>query len=392
MFLAIIITLILLCIVAERYIFIKRITPIGRRARVIYISVSALGLLPYCIVTIIGRIKPLTSPEMSTISTIALILLLVNLFCKLPYALALWHSNRSGKRWSLKVAYILSSIFTLLLFYGTFWERHQIRITEVTLYYDNLPTEADGLRIVQIGDLHVGNTSSRHKVLRKMVAEIERIQPDMVIDCGDMTNVRYTELSQETMDILSGVEAPLGVYTVLGNHDKGDYLSSLERHTPEENVERLIERQEMMGWRNITDSTRVIHIGADSIFLTALHYPNDLKKGSHGGGTKEDYSPYFEAIPQDAFNIVIAHTPSVWDSILKASDAELTLSGHVHAMQLRIPIGSRGWSPSAIVYDHWSGLYEEGQNRLFVTDGIGGGVPFRVGVKPQIVVITLKKK
>lgn len=392
MFLAIIITLVLLCIIAERYIFIKRIAPIGRRARVIYISTSALGLLPYGIVTIIGRINPDPSATMSHIGTIALLLLLINILCKLPYGLALWHSNMSGKRWPLRVAYTLSALFVLLLLYGTLWERHQLRTTEVTIYYDNLPESADGLRIVQIGDLHVGNTSTRRKVLNKMVAEINRIQPDLVLDCGDMTNVRYTELSPETMDILSKVTAPLGVYTVLGNHDRGDYISPCAELTPEENRAGLIERQSAMGWHNITDSTRVIRIGKDSIFLTAINYPEDLKKGSHGGGTQEDYSPRFESIPQDAFNIVIAHTPAVWESILEATDAELTLSGHVHAMQLRIPIGPRGWSPSALVYDHWSGLYEKGNNRLFVTDGIGGGAPMRVGVKPQVVVITLKKK
>ena len=147
-----------------------------------------------------------------------------------------------------------------------------------------------------------------------------------------------------------------------------------------------------MGWQNITDQTVTLLIGGDTLYLTAIDYPASTKKGSHGAAVTEDYTHHFDSLPMEGFNIVLAHTPTMWESILAATQAELTLSGHVHAMQLRLPLGPRGWSPAAIVYKHWSGLYQKDGCRLFVSDGIGGGVPFRIGARPQIVVITLKKK
>lgn len=391
MFLTVIILLILLYLVAERYIFRTLFLARTRKQRAIYLSLSALGLLPYCIITIIGRLTPLTSPTMAVIGTISLVLLIGSILCKIPFALGLWCSRR-GRRWPIVAAKTFSAIAILLLLYGTLWERHQLRTTEITLYYDNLPEEADGLRIVQVGDIHIGHLPSRHKLLSKMVGEINRLQPDIVIDCGDMINARYTELDSATMELLGQVKAPLGVYTLFGNHDRGDYLSGNENITPEENTLYLRERQSAMGWQNITDSTAILRLGTDSLFLTAIDYPHDLGVGTHGVGTKEDYSPHFEGQPEGAFNIVVAHTPSVWSNILAACDAELTLSGHVHAMQLRLPIGPRGWSPAALVYEHWSGLYTKGKNHLFITDGIGGGLPFRIGTKPQVVLITLRRK
>lgn len=392
MFLIIIISLIFLYLLAERYIYNHTLKGYSRKSRIIYLTLSSLGLLPYCIITVIGRFKPLLSPEMATIGTISLVLLMINILGKIPFALGLWGHIKRGRKWPLKVATTLSATAILLLLYGTLWEQHQLRTTEITLYYDNLPDEADGLRIVQIGDIHIGNTNSRHKVLSKVVKEIQQIRPDIIIDCGDMINARYSELSESTMALLSQFTAPLGVYTVMGNHDRGDYLSKGDTITPEENTRLLYERQESMGWRNITDTTTTLHIGNDSLFLTGIGYPADLGIGNHGLGTNEKYAHFFSSQPEGAFNIVIAHSPVMWDNILDATKAELTLSGHVHAMQLRIPIGPRGWSPAALAYKHWSGLYEKSGQRLFVTDGIGGGVPFRVGAKPQIVVITLRKK
>lgn len=392
MFLLVITLLTILYLVAERYIYRSLLLARTRKQRTIYLSISALGLLPYCIITIVGRLTPLTSATASIFGTISLILLIANILCKIPFALGLWARNRKGHKWPIVAAKTFSAIALLLLLYGTLWERNQLRTTELTLYYDNLPEAADGLRIVQIGDLHIGHLPSRHKAIGKMVDRINQLQPDLVIDCGDMINARYTELDSTTMRLLGQIKAPLGVYTIFGNHDRGDYLSRGEEITPEENTKLLRERQAAMGWQNITNSTAVIRIGADSILLTGIDYPKDLGVGTHGVGTEEDYAPHFEGLPDEAFNIVIAHTPSVWSNILAACDAELTLSGHVHAMQIRIPIGPRGWSPAALVYEHWSGLYNKGKNHLFITDGIGGGLPIRIGTKPQIVVITLRRR
>ena len=207
-----------------------------------------------------------------------------------------------------------------------------------------------------------------------------------------MTSARYAELDTTAMKILSRVKAPLGVYTAMGNHDNGIYISDTLTLPRAENIRLLRERQEAMGWRNITDTTVALGVGGDTLYLTAIDYPAQIKKGRHGVAIDDDYSSHFASLPREAFNIVIAHTPSVWDNILTACNAELTLSGHVHAMQLKFPFGKRGWSPSALVYKHWSGLYWNDNCALHITDGVGSSMPIRVGVKPEIVVITLKKE
>lgn len=391
MFIFIITTILTLCLAGEYIIYAHRIKHLPQRGKRIYYTLTSIAVLPYILLFVIGLIWDLFSPITSAISSVSIILLLLNATWKILYALGLLVEAHKGRKWGIRVATIVASTITLLIFYGTFWERHQVRTTEVEIAFDNLPEEADGMRIVQISDLHIGLRSGRHTLLRKVAEEIDRIAPEVVIDCGDMVNSRYAEVDTLSMEILSRIQAPLGVYTVLGNHDKGIYVRDTVALPKEENIRLLMERQRAMGWHNITDSTVVLLRGNARLHLTAIGYPDNLKKGSHGVSIEEDYSHHFSALPEDAFNIVIAHTPVMWENVLAATDAELTLSGHVHSMQLKLPIGRRGWSPSALVYDHWSGLYREGNNALHITDGIGSNIPLRIGVRPEIVVITLKK-
>lgn len=391
MFLIIIATILTLCIIAEYIIFQRHIKHQSKGLRTTYYTLTGICVLPYILLFIIGRIWDTFSPITTAIDGVSIILLLLNATWKILYSLGIVIDGPKKHKWGTMVATILASIITLAIFYGAFWERHQLRTTEVELAFENLPDGADGMRIVQIGDLHIGLRSRKHTLLGKMAQEIERLAPDVVIDCGDMVNSRYHEVDSLSMEILSRIKAPLGVYTTLGNHDRGDYVLDTISLPKEENVRVLMERQRAMGWRNIADSTVVLRRGGDSLYLTAIRYPDHLKKGSHGVSIDEDYTHYFSPLPTDAFNIVIAHTPVMWENILSDTDAELTLSGHVHAMQLKLPIGERGWSPSALVYDHWSGLYRKENAALNITDGIGSNIPLRIGAKPEIVVITLKK-
>ncbi len=392
MFLGVIITVLILSILAEWAIYILHTKELSGRGKILYFTLSALCTLTYPTMLIIGRIwdTPPTTAS-ATISSLGVVLLLLNAAWKIPLILGLILGALCHRKGFVVASTLLSVVATILILYGTVWERHQTRITEVEIAFDNLPTEADGLRIVQISDLHIGLGLGRHTLLEKVTSEIERLQPDMVIDCGDMINIRHSEVDTLSVAILSRIKAPMGVYTTLGNHDRGDYIRDTIKLSKEENRRLLLERQREMGWHNITDTTVMIPCGSEALYITGIRYPDSLKKGSHGVATKDDYSQHFNTLPTDAFNIVIAHTPVMWENILAATNAELTLSGHVHAMQLKLPIGKRGWSPAAIVYDYWSGLYRKGNAALHISDGIGSNVPLRIGTKPEIVVITLKK-
>lgn len=387
MFLRIIIILIILSVTMEIFLHKRHTRNLGKACRALYYAFTVVSLLPYILFQILGSRIDLGTIIAPGITSAAFLLFASNLIWKAPLALSLLISK--GQKHT--AATIFSLLATLLLLYGALWERHQLRTTHLTLHYDNLPAEADGIRIVQISDLHIGNHPSRYKLLERLQREIAEIDADLIIDCGDMVNIKSSELDSVAMTILSRITAPLGQYTVMGNHDRGDYIIDTVALPRQEHRTQLIELQSKMGWQNITDSTVIIPFGSEAIYLTAINYPASLEVGAHGAGDREDYSHHFDALPRDAFNIVVAHTPVMWPDILEATPAELTLSGHVHAMQLRLPIGPRGWSPAALVYKHWSGLYAEGSSRLFVSDGVGSGIPIRIGVKPQIVVITLKK-
>ncbi len=390
MFLPIIITLLVFTVATEAYIFCHHIRHRSNLFRIGYIAIAALSIAPYFTLMIVGRIIDLHSTASSLMGAIGIVLFTLNFICKICWCCALLLKPR---RWATYAFATIATIGCMLIIYGTLWERFNLRTTHIELAYQNLPDEADGLRIAQISDLHIGRLPRRHTILRRLAAEIAYQRPDIVIDCGDMINGRYEELDSLSMEILSSIVAPLGTYTTLGNHDLGHYILDSVALPAEENIRLLIERQAAMGWHNLAGSTAPLIIGGDTLYLTALDYPKKLKKGSHGKATDEDYSPLFESIPSEAFNIVVAHTPVVWPNILSATEAELTLAGHVHAMQIKLPFvcGGRGWSPAALAYTHWSGLYREGNCAFHISDGIGGSIPIRIGVRPQLVVITLRK-
>lgn len=390
MFLAVIIFIISLSVAVEWTIVRKYLKNHSQRARRRYITLATLCIAPYSLWLVVGRIWDMHSTTADIVGNILIALLLINFVWKALWLIGRLSSQAIGRHWPSVAALTLSLFFTLLAVIGATTGRTTLRTTHIEFNYPNLPTQADGLRIVQVGDLHIGLSPSRHALLRKVVAEVNRQEPDIVIDCGDMVNSRYSELDSLAMNILGNISAPLGVYTTTGNHDNGSYILDTLSLPAAESHRLLIERQTSMGWQNITDRHVAIPIGSDTIYLSAIDYPTSLRKGSHGTKPTEDYTDFFAPLPTEAFNIVISHTPTAWDNILAATSAELTLSGHVHSMQLRLPIGKRGWSPAALVYDRWSGLYWHNGCALHITDGIGSNPKMRIGSRPQIVVIELK--
>lgn len=391
MFVAVLSCLLVLLALSEWQIYRSQL--VGRSAivRTTYYTLSAITTAPYLFIWVVCRIWDLHSPITSAISSTSIVLLLINATLKICHATGLFLRHYRPFRKALLLFDCVALVGVAVILYGHLWERFQLRTTEVEIHYDNLPEGADGVRIVQISDLHIGLSRHRYSMLEKVAERVMSLGADVVVDCGDMVNSRHTELDSTAMQILSRIKAPLGVYTVIGNHDNGMYIRDTVAIPRSENVRLLMEQQTAMGWQNITDSTVLLPVGGDTLYLSAIGYPDEIKKGAHGVEVSNDYSHHFADQPEEAFNIVLAHTPTMWSNILAACDAELTLSGHVHSMQLKLPLGERGWSPAALVYEHWSGLYHNGACALNITDGVGSSLPIRVGVKPEIVVITLRK-
>lgn len=272
------------------------------------------------------------------------------------------------------------------LLYG-FSNKYDYRIKRLKLRFANLPASFRGLRILQMSDIHSGSFTNKQAVNRgidKILAE----HADIILFTGDLVNDRATEM-REYMDIFSRLKAPMGVYSVFGNHDYGDYVAwPDEGVSKQQNLVNLAKVHKDLGWDLLMNEHRVFTKGADSIALIGIE--NWSAKGRFPKHGRMDFAyPGTEKIP---FKILMSHDPSHWEAqvIPDYSDIDLTLSGHTHGMQFGVEIAGIKWSPVQYMYKQWHGLYESGKQKLYVNPGYGFiGYPGRVGVLPEITVIEL---
>ena len=297
--------------------------------------------------------------------------------------------------WGLLPAIVLP---VLMLLYGTLIERNRCRVESVELTFGGLPEAFDGYRIAHISDLHLRSYGKRPEALRKVVSAINGTGADMIAFTGDLVTLSPEELDAAVVpatgavdkrpeacsltDILTGLRAPDGVLSVLGNHDYllyGPYDSPAARR---EGQEALIAREQAMGWDLLIDGHRIISRGQDSIAVLGVgnwsasrHFPakGDLARASEG--------------TEGLWRIVLSHDPTHWDAQIVGHDYPLTLSGHTHAIQFSL----FGWCPSKYVFRQYRGLYAAGGQYLYVNPGLGETIfPARIGVVPEITLITLR--
>lgn len=276
--------------------------------------------------------------------------------------------------------------------YGATWGRSEIRVERVEILSDRLPREFDGFRIVQFSDTHLGNWGSNTAVIEDMVEQINSLNPDIVVQSGDLVNIVSEEFSDRFMEIFARIKAP--VYSVLGNHDLGFYVYDTIANNPNEIVTDLIARQRKLGWTVLINENTWLHRGSDSMLIAGVSYPNNIAHNgynSHQGGS--DLAKAMRGALDDDFSILISHSPKLFDSVPDIGRADLTLSGHVHAMQAKVEIGDWKFSPAQWLYPLYSGLYIDRGHHLYINDGIGYVLyPMRIGAKPELTIFTLKTK
>ena len=277
-----------------------------------------------------------------------------------------------------------SSLMGTLL-YG-FSNKYNYKIKRISLAFPNLPKAFKGLRIVHISDIHSGSLNDKAAV-NHGVDMILKEKADMILFTGDLVNDRHEEML-EYKDIFSRLNAPMGVYSTLGNHDYGDYASWESEVAKKQNLENLKLLEKNMGWRLLMNEHIIFDRGGDKIALLGIE--NFGAKGRFPKyGRMQDAYPRTENIP---FKILMSHDPSHWDYQVKKEykDIDLMLSGHTHGMQFGIENPYFRWSPVQWMYKQWAGLYEDGNQKLYVNRGFGFiGYPGRVGIMPEITVITL---
>lgn len=280
-----------------------------------------------------------------------------------------------------------------VLIQGAVSGRRTLAVHRVALRSERLPEAFDGLRIAQFSDLHIGTLVDPDGEMRALVDSLNALHADLVIFCGDLVNIRYTELDSAAMRLLGGIRSRYGTFSVTGNHDTGNYVRDTLSLPPATNIAALVERQRAMGWRVLDNETVYLRRGDDSIALSGISYDRMLARQRHDRTLPGyDIGPTYRGVPKTLYNITAAHIPQLWERICDAGYGDLTLSGHVHSMQCKIRLLGRAFSPAQLLYRHWSGRYEEQGRTLYVNDGTGYvGFPMRIGAKPEITLFELRR-
>ncbi len=284
-------------------------------------------------------------------------------------------------------ALAFGGIVTAGLGYGM-TNKYRYRIKQVQVKLHNLPHALRGMKIVQLSDIHSGNLHDK-KAITAGIAMADEIKADLILFTGDLVNYRAAEV-EPYHEIFGRLQAPLGVYSILGNHDYGDYLNWTTEAEKQADFEKLLQYQRTMGWQVLRNEHRILSFNNSSFALigvenwsthTRFHKYGNLQKAMQG--LDESVLP---------FQILMSHDPSHWDAEVRSlyPGIGLTLSGHTHGMQLGINTPGLKWSPSQYLYKQWAGLYTTGNQHLYVNTGFGNiGYDGRLGILPEITVIEI---
>lgn len=275
------------------------------------------------------------------------------------------------------------------LLYGMYKGKYNFQVLKYTLEFNDLPKAFDGYRITQLSDIHSGSLDNRKKI-EYAVDLINDQQSDVILFTGDMVNNLATEM-KPWMGLFATLQAKDGKFSVLGNHDYGDYVDWPNAELKHQNLEDLKNIQRNIGFDLLLNENRYLKKGSDKIALVGV------ENWGRGGFKKAgDLKKATATIGKNDFKILMSHDPSHWEDVVLFDDLHyhLTLSGHTHGMQFGIEIpGWVKWSPAGWRYKYWAGVYKERGQFINVNRGLGFlGYPGRFGIWPEISVITLKNK
>lgn len=295
----------------------------------------------------------------------------------------------------VRVTGVAVSVLAVVIFvYGMAVTRTDYEVRRVVIESEKVPESFDGYKIVQISDMHVGNMVCQQQELNEIISICNGLEADAIAFTGDLVDIRYSELSDDVLEHLARLKARDGIYSVTGNHDIGVYVKDSISLPPAVSVQKVIEAQRKIGWRVLEDETIYLRRGEDSISLTGISFSPVLQEFRHSAKIPDvAIDKAYDGKAEGGFNVTLVHIPQLWDVIVSKQLADLTLSGHVHAMQMKLPIGKRGISPSRVKYRRWSGLYEQNGRWLYINDGVGYVLyPMRIGARPEITLFELRRR
>jgi predicted MPP superfamily phosphohydrolase len=287
-----------------------------------------------------------------------------------------------------QVGLALAAIPLSSIVYGIWKGKYNYRVIRQVLHFDDLPDAFDGFTIAQVSDIHSGSFDNKEKI-EYGVDLLNDQNPDLVLFTGDLVNNKADEMEPwiKTFGRLKGKH---GQFSILGNHDYGDYISWESARAKEANMQRLYQVHEEIGFKLMRNENHHIEKDGQRIALLGVENWGKPPFPQHG-----DIKQAMNGVDANAFKILMSHDPSHFDEEVKHVDEKihLTLSGHTHGMQFGIEIpGLIKWSPVKYRYPKWAGLYEDLGRYLYVNRGFGYlAFPGRVGIWPEITLIELRK-
>lgn len=287
-----------------------------------------------------------------------------------------------------RVVLTLSALTALTILYGIFLGKYDYEVRKDTIQYKDLPTNFDGLKILQISDLHVGSWDNK-KAIEKGINLINQQDYDLLVFTGDFVNTLATE-ANPWITVLQKIKTPkYGKYAILGNHDYGEYVKWETEKDKEANFVAIKENIEKSGFELLLNENRALVNNNDTLYVLGVeNWGLKFKKAGDLKATTGN-------VPEKAFKIVLTHDPSHWDAEIVGHKQkyQLTLSGHTHGMQFGIRIPKIvEWSPASWIYPEWGGLYQKEKQYIYVNRGFGfHAYSGRIGIMPEITLLELKK-
>ncbi len=286
-----------------------------------------------------------------------------------------------------KTALVATAVPFTAIAFGIISGAHDYRVRRKTVYLPNLPKSFDGMKIGQLSDIHSGSFFNKTAV-KGGVEEFLKEKPDVIFFTGDLVNNEASEV-KDYLNIFDKLKAPLGVYSITGNHDYGDYTSWSSVAEKQQNFRHLIDAHKHMGFDILMNEHRYLEQGGEKIAIIGIE--------NWGVGRWSKYGKLDQAyagIEDASVKLLLSHDPSHWDAQVRQNykDIDMTFAGHTHGFQFGVEIGDFKWSPVQYVYKQWAGLYQEGNQYLYVNRGFGYiGYPGRIGIPPELTLIELKR-
>jgi predicted MPP superfamily phosphohydrolase len=279
---------------------------------------------------------------------------------------------------------ILAAIPFASILYGVTKGKFNFRVMREKISFDHLPKSFKGLKIVQISDMHLGSFNKNFEKIAKAVDLINEQEPDLILFTGDLVN-NFAEETNGWAPVLSKMKAKIGKYSILGNHDYGDYSHWKLPEDKAKNLQEIKDFHKEVGFKLLLNESETITINGEEIALVGVENWGKPPFPQHGDLTK--------AINGSAnlpFKILMSHDPSHWDAQVLDTDIALTFSGHTHGMQFGLERAGIKWSPVQYKYPRWGGLYQQADQYLYVNRGFGYiGFPGRIGMPPEITFVEL---